>query len=280
MNVLIAGGLSSVAQAVIPSLRQYAQVTTAGRRQCDIVIDLAADQLRLPSSLDTVLHTAAHFGGKSLKDFVDAIHVNVTGTLKLCAASAEAGATHFVFISSIYSQMHPNSQYYSVYALSKRLAEEALSELCSRLQMNLTILRPAPLYGDHESFRRHQPFFYSLADKAEKGEEITLFGTHDAKRNFLHIDDLTRIIVEVIRLKITGTYSCQFPSDTSLSEIAQAAIDAFASSSQIKFLEDKDSVTDNIFPIDTSLYEKLNLYPVINVADGMKRLAAKRLHNT
>jgi nucleoside-diphosphate-sugar epimerase len=46
------------------------------------------------------------------------------------------------------------------------------------------------------------PFFYDLIDKAGRGEDIYLYGSHDPKRNYIHIDDVTRVLAEVVKRRL------------------------------------------------------------------------------
>jgi nucleoside-diphosphate-sugar epimerase len=278
MKILIVGGTSSIAQALIPVLSNFSEVITGGRKNCDLELNLSEvnSPIVLPKDVDVIIHTAAHFGGKTPEEIVGAEAVNVLGTLRLCQAAVEANIKHFIFISSIYSLMHPDSGYYSVYALSKKHAEEAARFFCLQCGLPLTILRPAQLYGNSDKFRKHQPFLYMLADKAANGDDIDLYGKNDARRNFLHINDLTIIILKVIQMKIVGVYSCSNPVNTSLSEIARSAILAFNSKSKINVLVDKDDVKDNVFPIDDTLYTIIGFYPEIGIEEGMKMIAKSR----
>jgi nucleoside-diphosphate-sugar epimerase len=122
----------------------------------------------------------------------------------------------------------------------------------------------------------HQPFFYTIVDKAEKGEDITIYGSHDALRNYIHVDDLTAIIAKVVQNKIEGIYSCLHTTDLTFSQIAKAALSAFNSKGKIHFLKEKADIPDNIFKKDTSLYKKIGFYPQISIEDGMKRIALYR----
>lgn len=281
MKVLLVGGSSSLGKVLIPALKDIAQVITAGRNNDDLYLDLEeiTKPMSLPLGIDVVIHTAAHFGGKTSQEIIGAEKVNVLGTLRLCQASVQADVKHFIFISSIYSQMNPQSDYYSAYALSKKHAEEAAHFFCSQEEMPLTVLRPAQLYGNTNDFAKHQPFLYAMANKAESGEEITLYGKNDALRNFLHVDDFTQIILKVIQKKVTGIYSCQFVTDTSISAIAKAAISAFNSAAKVSFLEDKGDIKSNIFPIEDALYQKINFYPKVNIEDGMRMIAKNRIQS-
>ncbi len=210
MKILIIGGTSSVADALKTFFCGSAEIITAGRKNCDITLNLIdpLQEITFPDDLDVVIHTATHFGGKTAKDILDAECVNVLGTLKLCQAAVRANAKHFILISSIFASLKENSESYSIYALSKKHAEEIARFHFSRNSLPLTVLRPSQLYGNEDRFSVHQPFIYTMIDKAEKGEDIMLYGSNDALRNFIHIEDLTNIIAKVIESKVEGTYSC------------------------------------------------------------------------
>jgi nucleoside-diphosphate-sugar epimerase len=276
MKVLIVGGSSSVGKAVNSVLSEFSEVITAGRTNCNLVLDLSYQEgeLRLPENIDTVIHTAAHFGGRTNREMVEAEEVNALGTLRLCQAAVKAKAKHFILISSIFCSVENRQP--TIYSLSKRHGEEMAEFYCSSNSLPLTIIRPSQLYGDEDSFRRHQPFFYSIVDKAEKGEDVVFYGSNDAKRNFLHVDDLTQVIKEVVKKMTEGIYACANISDITYSQIAEAAFSAFNKKGNIEFLRNKDDIPDNVFKTDSSLFEKIGYYPQITIEEGMKKLAKYR----
>ena len=278
MKILIVGGTSSLGCALKPVLSEIGEVITAGRKECDIRLDLndPIEKITLPNNIDAVIHTAAHFGGKTVEEILEAENVNVLGTLKLCQAAVQAKAKHFILISSMFSCLNKNSEYYNIYALSKKHSEEIAHFYCSLHSLPLTILRPSQIYGNKENFRRHQPFFYMMIDKAENGEDITIYGSNDALRNYIYIDDLVKIIEKVVQNKIEGIYSCMYPIDLTYSQIAKAAILAFNSKGRIFFLKNKPDIPNNIFEKDGSLYKKIGFYPQISIKDGMKKIILYR----
>lgn len=281
MRVLVVGGTSSLAKVLIPALKEIGEVLTAGRKGCDLTIDLAetGERFSLPLGIDVVVHTAAHFGGNTPEEVLEAENVNVLGTLRLCEASLQSGVKHFILISSIYAMLEQTSDYYSIYSVTKRHAEEASLFLCSRNDLPLTILRPAQLYGNTDDFGKHQPFLYAIAGKAQRGEDIFLNGRNDALRNFLHVDDLVQIILRVIERNVTGVYSCLFPENTSISKISRSAISAFDSVAKIIFLADKEDIKSNVFPIEDTLYQKIKFFPTVDIESGMKLIAKNRIRS-
>jgi nucleoside-diphosphate-sugar epimerase len=278
MKVLLTGGNSSLSIAIKESFAKFAEIITAGRNNCDLFLDLndPAELINFPKNIDVVIHTAAHFGGTSDDNIFDAVKVNVLGTLKICQATVRADVKHLIFISSIFASFNESSLNYNIYSISKKQAEELSNFYCFTHNLPLTILRPSQLYGSEEMFRKHQPFFYTIIDKAERGEDIELYGTNDPSRNYLHIDDFVNVVAKVVIEKVIGKYTCANISNITYSQIAKAAFAAFNKKGSVYFAKDKPNIPDNIFDLDNSLYEMVGLYPQITIEEGLNRLAKKR----
>ncbi|CAG0976456.1 hypothetical protein ANRL2_02060 [Anaerolineae bacterium] len=279
MKILLVGGHSSLAGVLHPVLSSFAEVLTAGRSGCDVDLDLSwpVEKFCFPQGIDVVVNTVAHFGGNDFDAIIAAETVNVLGGLKLCCAARKAGARHFVNISSTSAFLDRCSAYYGIYALSKRHADEVLQLYCARENLLCTILRPSQLYGELDSFRRHQPFLYNAVDKAMCNEDVVIFGSRDALRNYLYAGDFCKVIASVIGERIEGVYSCTSPTDNGLLEVANAAIKAAASSSLVVFNGAMNDIPDNVFPYDDTLYRKIGVYPTIGLEEGIRRLVADRL---
>jgi nucleoside-diphosphate-sugar epimerase len=278
LRIVIVGGASSLAQALIPVLSEFAEVVTAGRRGCDIPLDLrsAAERVELPRDTDFVVNTAACYGGGTPVEMLETEGVNAVGVLKLCRACTEAGTKHLVQISSIFACLGEGSPFYSIYALSKRHADELARLYSAQFGLPLTILRPSQMYGVGESSRKNQPFLSSIIDRAATNVDVLLAGSHDALRNFIHVEDVARIVALAIQHGIEGTYSCANAKNVSYAEVAAAAIEAFGSTSKIRYVAEERDVPDNIFEPDESLYRAIGFYPQISIADGMEKEAAYR----
>ena len=274
MKVVIVGGTSSIAVNLKPKLSEYCDVITAGRANCDLQLNLS-DSLEdiFPPDIDVVIHTAANFGGKSAKEIMEAENINVIGTLKLCEAAVKANAKHFIYISSIFSNLRSDADNYNIYSLSKKHSEELASYYCSLNNLPLTILKPSHLYGIEDSFRKHQPFFYSIMDKAKNNENLTLYGANDPVRNYLFIDDLSTIIMKVLQKSVTGIYPCAQMADVTYSQIANTAFKIFDTNGTVNFLSDKPNIPSFNYDKDDSLYKKIDFYPQVNIEDGIRKIA-------
>jgi UDP-glucose 4-epimerase len=282
MRILIVGGTSSLAQALKPALSEFFEVITAGRTGCDVHLDLSdpVEKIELLPDIDAVINTAAHFGGKQYEEMYLAESINVMGALKLCQACSKAKIRHMIHISSMSACLDPTSDYFGIYALSKRQSDEVVQLFCSSFNLPFTILRPSQLFGNEDHYRKHQPFLYGAIDKAERSEDIAIYGAHDALRNYIHICDFTRILRAVLAERVEGLYACTSPTDVSLSQVANAALHAFGSAGRVIFLKEMRSIRDNIFPFDDSLYKKIGYFPQISLDEGVRKIAAYRLSKT
>lgn len=278
MRILIVGGTSSLAHALKPALSEFAEVVTAGRANCDVHLDLSyqLEKIELPKNIDVVINSAAHFGGNRAEDMIAAENVNVLGTLKLCHACTQAAVGQLVQVSSIFAGLDPASPFYCVYALSKKHADEAAQLYASSFGLPLLIIRPAQLYGVGEPYRKNQPFLYSIMDKAQKNQDIVIYGSNDALRNFIHVEDVAMAITLAVRRKLVGSYDCVYPENVRYSQIANAAIAAFESSSHVSFVPDQPDIPDNAFaPVD-ALYQAISYFPQISIVAGMQKEAEHR----
>ncbi len=272
------GGNSNVGSSLKNAFLPSNIIVTLGRSGNDLELDLnnLTGKLDLPTDFDVLIHTAAGFGVRNDQEILSTVSVNVLGTLRLCQAAVQAKTKHFIFISSIYTSVTKQSSHFNFYSLSKKHAEDVALLYCSLHNLPLTILRLSPLYGNANGFKVHQPFFYSIIEKASKGEDIILFGKNDPLRNYLHIDDLVEIIGRVMGQGICGNYSCTNVKDVTYSQIAQAAFTAFNKVGRIYFDRDKPDIPDSIFEKDFSLYETINFFPVISIEEGMHRIAQSK----
>jgi nucleoside-diphosphate-sugar epimerase len=273
MKIGIVGGNSSIAKSLIPKFIGESEIILFGRSNVDVFMDLNSENISLPQGLDVIIHTAANFGGSSFNDTYDAINVNILGTLRLFEAAIEAKVKHFIYISSIYSHLHSDSSLYSIYSITKKSSEDILKLHAVDKGIKLLILRPSQIYGDLESNRTHQPFFYSIIDKVKLNKKILFYGSKDPIRNFIHIEDLSNIIYYSLQNEIEGDFDCAFPDNTSFLEIANAAKFAFKSSSRILFDGSYGNIADMDIAFETSLYSQIDYFPKISINLGMHMLA-------
>jgi len=278
MKILLVGASSSLALALKPVLEEFAEVVTAGRTGCDVYLDLIEpiEAISIASGFDTVINCAAQFGGKLPEDIINAENVNVVGTLKLCRACTNAAVGQLVNISSSLAGLDPASSFYNEYTLSKRHADEVAQLYSSRFGLPLLIIRPSQIYGADESFRKHQSSLYAIMDKAQQNQDIVIFGSNDALRNFIYVEDVATVIALAVKQKLIGNFACVYSENVRLSQIVGAAISAFDSCSNISFDKDLPDIQDNGFPVDDELYKAIGFFPQISILAGLQKEAVRR----
>ena len=282
MKILLVGASSSLALALKPLLEEFSEVVTAGRSGFDVQMNLAgpAEAINIAPGFDTVINAAANFGGKRSEQMIESEDVNVLGILKLCQACTQATVGQLVQVSSIFAGLDPASPFYSVYAMSKRHADEAAQLYAASFDLPLLTIRPAQMYGVGEAYRKNQPFLYSIMDKAQQNRDIVIYGSNDAMRNFIHVDDVAMAISIAVQRKLVGRYDCVYPENVSYSQIAQAAIAAFGSTSRVSFAPEQPDIPDNAFEANDNLYQAINYFPQISILNGMQKEAANRRANS
>ena len=274
MRTLLIGGTSSIGQSIAEKMAPLGQVVSAGRRESDVLFDLTHWDSTpvIDESYDVVIHVAADFAGPTTEDFIRAELSNVVGTLSVCRLAERCGAKHLVLMSSISATYGPGDAYYGAYALSKRHAEEVAFLFCAERGLPLTILRPTQVYDTKGKCQRHQPLLYLMADKAQAGEDIFIYGSHDAQRNYLHLDDLAEICNRIVKTRLVGTFDCTHPHSPKMSEVAHAAFSAFSRGGQVLFQQNKPNLVDLPSPVLNSCYEAIDFYPQVDIRQGFERI--------
>lgn len=278
MKSLVVGSTSAIGKAIARELSRYGQVKLAGRRDADVIFDLSSQvPCACDEGFDVVVLAAADFGGGQPDDLIRAERVNSVGTLAACRLAEQCGARHFILLSSRWASHQAADPYFGIYSLSKRHAEEVASLYCQERGMALTVLRISQVYDSGEQCRPHQPLLYAIADKAQAGQAVELYGSNDARRNYLHLSDLAEVCARLAELGIAGLYNCGHPESPRLSEIAQAAFEAFGKPVDVRFLPEKSDIPD-LPPFDCAheLYKRIEFTPQIDVRRGFELMRAHR----
>lgn len=159
------------------------------------------------SGVDTVYHLAGTGSPATDSRVYDRmIETNITGTLNVLSAAVEAGVRRVVVASSasVYgalssSALHEDMtpQPVSVYGITK-LATEQLCEMYSRTYGVQTVsLRIFNVYGpgDDRDGRELQ-LIPTLLRRIREGLPCTIFGDGKQTRDFIHVSDAVRAIVQ------------------------------------------------------------------------------------
>ena len=152
-------------------------------------------------SVDTVFHLAglAHDVKNPLTSSNLYYDVNVTATIDLAKAAADCGVKSFIFVSSTKAGGNPifgscadegdQLEPEGIYGKTKREAEIKLLKIAENSDMNISIIRPALVYGPNMKGN-----LKSMLTAVKKGFFPPLPDTGNI-RSMIHVDDLVHAIL-------------------------------------------------------------------------------------
>ena len=171
-----------------------------------IICDFEKNEIPIEAfkSIDVVIHLAglSHDLGNASK--IENLYrkVNVDATVKMATLAANNNVKKFIFISSVKAGGKPikgrcrledeQDSPDGIYGVTKREAELAILEIGKTSGMNITIIRPALVYGPNVKGN-----LKLMLSGISKGWFPPLPQTNN-KRSLIHVDDLVRVILLVI----------------------------------------------------------------------------------
>lgn len=141
---------------------------------------------------------------------LNAFKANLEMIYNLAASLEQKKVGHLIYISSdaVYADdlnfvaENLAAEPSGLYGLMHLSREKILSDLCVRLQIPFCIVRPCAIYGYGDTHNSYGPnrFIKSAHEKSQ----IELFGEGEEKRDHLHIDDFTDLLLSLIENKSVG----------------------------------------------------------------------------
>ena len=151
-------------------------------------------------NMDFVFHFAAKNCINDCQiDPVETSDINVTGSVNVFEASRQAKVKKIIYAesSALYegSELLPTPEWdvkpQSFYALSKTSSMLFAEGFTRFYNMAFSALRYFCVYGPRQDYRRTiPPVFSSFIIKLLKGEQPTIFGSGEKRRDFIHVDDV------------------------------------------------------------------------------------------
>jgi nucleoside-diphosphate-sugar epimerase len=154
---------------------------------------------------DCIIHLAAI---TSLPDCesnaVDAINVNVAGTMNVLECARKWNVAHVIFASTsaIYEnnkekvfteELDVNPRLW--YSLSKKMAEDICDSYRIDYDMKITTLRFFNVFGPRQDVhRKNPPLLNYLVREIKKRNQPILHSNGEQVRDYIHVDDVVRLI--------------------------------------------------------------------------------------
>lgn len=240
---------------------------------------------RLFDGAEGVVHLAGLAGVRpSFEAPARYARVNVEGTATVLEAAREAGIRRVTFASSssVYGNSTPlpaTEDYPAIvpespYAATKRSAELLASALCLRTpDMTCSALRFFTVYGA----RQRPEMAITLFTRAIlAGKPITMFGDGSMRRDFTHVDDITRGVIAAFDRAPRGfrPYNLGSGAPIDLAGLIRAIGDTAGIAPRIEQAAMQLGDVDATFADITRAKTELGWSPQIALRDGLRTVLA------
>lgn len=232
---------------------------------------------------DVVFHLAANVNvDHSLKDPKSFIDVNIGGTFNILeevrkndirmihASTCEVyGDGHTLAEGELLKEdatLLPNSPY----AASKAGADRLCHSYFKSFDVDVTVVRPFNIFGERQKAGSFGALIPILVRKAMSGDKLTVFGTGEATRDYLHVSDLVDAYELVMNHKELSGQAINFASgvNTSVKDIAEYIAKKF--DGEIQYGPARPGEVTR-FPADVSLAKSLGFEPKVSIWEGIDR---------
>lgn len=296
MRILITGGAgfqgSHLAEGCLRQGHEVSILNTFSQRSLDNVSKLLKDANIVWGSItdpeivektvrqqDVVIHMAARINvDESIQNPLSFLAANVTGTCNMLEAVRKFGS-RMIHASSteVYgsagggaiketSEMRP----YSPYAASKSAADRFCFSYVKTYDIDVTIVRPCNLFGPRQKSGAGGAVIPIFVDRASSGQPLTVFGSGEQRREYMHVDDLVDAYLFVLgRDDLKGEALNFGTGETpSIKEIAHFVAGKF--DSKVEHGPGRLGEID-VMKLDSSKAKGLGFMPKVHFWDGLDR---------
>lgn len=261
-TVILLGATSMLGREVARQLELAGmRVLRAGRgADNEIVSDLASTALpkfSYPSRADVLIHCAAAFGDDSEEGITKNLQVNVAGCTHAIAIANGYGVRKIVYSGSVSSSLLGGEAEKS-YGFSKAEAERILGWYAQRAGLQFCSLRLSQLWDTEGRCCIHQPWFGRIVAYASHGQ-ILRMPPAEGPRNFIHVSNAARLLIEAARSDLQGVHDACHPEDIDMLALAKGACEIFDAGGTVEIDPGKVSFRRIGFPHGYDIFTKLNM---------------------
>jgi GDP-L-fucose synthase len=218
MTILVAGATGLVGSAIVRELDRCGKPNTGiSSKDVDLLDRAATFKFVKEFKPSAVIDAAARVGGIGANNAqpVEFLTQNIQIQSNLMDAAHEAGVKNFVFLGSscIYpkNSAQPIKEEYimtgelestnSAYAIAKIAGLELIKAYRKQFGHKWISVMPTNLYGPNDNFDLHNSHVFPalirkfVDAKKTNASSVTLWGTGNPKREFLHVDDLAKAVL-------------------------------------------------------------------------------------
>ncbi len=302
-RIFVAGHNGLVGSAVIRRLKQkgFENVVTRTRAELDLLNQVQVNAFFASTPIDVVVVCAAKVGGIfANKSFpADFLYENIVIASNLVHAAAYSNVKKLLYLGSscIYPKLatqpiaesellagplEPTNEGYAV----AKIAGLKLCEYFSRqYKKDFISAMPTNLYGPYDNFHPdHSHVIPGMMRrfheaKVEKKSSVSVWGTGNCKREFLHVDDLSEALLYLLdNYSDTKTINVGTGQDCTIKELAYTIKKVVGYPGEILFDTSKpDGPPRKLLNVER--INALGWQAQISLEDGLRETYAWALHN-
>ncbi len=298
MRIFVAGHNGMVGSAIVRELRRSPkigqEIIVIPRSELDLQSQGEVDRFFIEVRPDVVYLAAARVGGIAANRAfpVQFLVENLAIQSNVIVAAAKTGCRQLCFLGSscAYPRDCPQPMQEQMllsgpleptnegYALAKIAGIRLAQYCCKQYGMSVVCPMPCNLYGPGDSFDLATSHVLSALVKKfvdatrNNDQQVQVWGTGNARREFLHVDDLARAVVMLMDLK-HGPEIVNVGSgyDITIRDLAGTISKLAGFTGRIEFDESKpDGMLRKC--LDVSMFSKTGFRPLISLNDGIKQM--------
>lgn len=187
---------------------------------------------------------------------------------------------HFIYISSggaIYGDQEGSLisekskiQPVNFYGQSKKIYESYINFFSQNYGLKSSIVRPGNVYGPGQSFNSSQGIISKFIYQTLKSEEIVLWNDGTFIRDYIYVDDFSKMIVKLINTNKTGTYNVGSGIGYSVLDILSIIEDKIDLKSKRNFIKSPFKNVKKIILDISKAKKELNWVPKVSIDEGIQ----------
>jgi GDP-L-fucose synthase len=292
MTVIVAGATGLAGSAIVKAFESKGRsVIGINRSVVDLMDAKATTDFIAKAKPSLIVDAAAKVGGIGANNSypVEFLADNLTIQGNLMDAAHKAGVPNFVFLGSSciyprdcaqpikeeYLMTGPLEETNSAYAIAKIAGIELINSYRKEYGTRWISLMPTNLYGPRDNFDLNAShvlpaFIRRFVEASESGaQKVTLWGSGNPLREFLHVDDLAQAVV-VASEKHDSSLHLNVGSgeDLSIKDLAEKVAAAAGFAGEIEWDSSKPDGTPRKV-LDVSRIKALGWKPTITLDEGI-----------
>lgn len=219
--ILVLGASGFIGRALVQALAaEGTPVIAVSRGRPDVPHHPLAETVQLPEATEeglvelvarsrAVVHLATtSTPGTSAARPLNEVDTNLRLTATLLQALQSRPGVELLYLSSggsLYTEVHNGParetarvRPRSYHGAAKLAAEAFISAWCDQFGSRATILRPSNVYGPGQPERPGFGIIPAALGKTLRGEQLQIWGDGSARRDYIYVDDLTRLCSAVL----------------------------------------------------------------------------------